>query len=845
MPANEEARLKALRKLQILDSPKEEMFDELTRLASELCDTPIAIISLVDEERQWFKSKIGLDADETSRQISMCSHAILQDDVFVVEDATTDERFTDNPLVTGAAQIRFYAGAPIKTKDNLNLGSFCVIDRKPRQLTPFQRHALQLMASQAARLMELRSAWRVHETHQLFQNAMLVHAASGIVATDRNGLITHFNPAAERMLQYKASEVINKATPLLFHDRVEIEQRSKELSLELGQPVEPGIGVFTLKTLRAGQEETRVWTYIRKDGSKFPVLLSISALTDSEGAPLGYMGIARDITDQRKVESALRDSQRMLSASIEAANRQHGLLAELRVAQDEFITNPSAAMAFDHILAILIRHTRSEYGFIGEVLTDDRGQPYLKTHALTNIAWNDATRKFYEEFAPKGMEFRNLKTLFGQVMVTREPVIANMPYTDPRRGGLPEGHPALNAFLGIPIKSGNTMIGMMGVANRPGGYDESVLIEIEPLLTTYANIILARRNRIMREQAEEHLRENEARLLRVMEASGLGYWDANLITGEVNVSGRWASMLGYDADAFKPTPAMWDAMIHPDDHDRVMKTYQDHLDGRTALYTCEYRLKTHSGEWKWVESEGRVISRLDDGRAERIAGIHKDINDRKMVQEQAKLIQQNKVLMQEVHHRVKNNLQIVSSLLSFQQRQSPDAEVAQKFEIARHRVAAIALLHELLYRSNKIDRLPSGRMVSDLVEQIQKAQAIHQGRIKITTGAGDFLIDFDQAGPLALIINELITNALKHAFTDGRAGVIKVQLQQHVQEKTIELRVSDNGVGLPGDYDADKSRSLGLKLVHRLADQLQGTFARLPADEGVCWQLQFPETHES
>jgi len=841
LPANEEARLKALQKLQILDSPREEMFDELTRLASELCETPVAIISLVDGGRQWFKSKVGMEVDETGREIAFCAHAIAQDELFIVEDATVDARFHDNPLVTGPNKIRFYAGAPIKTQGNLNLGSFCVIDHKPRQITPFQRNALKVLASQAARLMELRSAWRIHESHLLFQNAMLVHAASGIIATTPEGLITHFNPAAEKMLQYKASEVVNKCTPLIFHDKVEIDNRTAELTVEFGCPIEPGMSAFTRKASQAGQEETRVWTYIRKDGTRFPVLLSISPLTGINGELLGFMGIARDISEQRNIESALRKSQRLLSASIESANRQHELLAELRIAQDQFITNPSAKAAFDHILAILLRHTESEYGFIGEVLVDDHGQPFLKTHALTNIAWDDATRKFYDEFAPKGMEFHNLKTLFGQVMVTRMPVIANTPYTDPRRGGLPKGHPPLNAFLGVPIKMGNTMIGMVGVANRPGGYDEAMVSEIEPLMTTYANMIQARRNRIMREHTEEKLRENESRLQRVLDASGLGYWDADLVTNETNISGRWAEMLGYETGELVTRQIDWEKMIHPDDRERVMKTYGDHLDGKTPVYACEYRLKTKTGGWKWVSSEGRVTSRLPDGKPERVAGIHKDIDDQKKIEEQAKQIQQNKVLMQEVHHRVKNNLQIVSSLLSFQQRQAEDPKVAQSFEVSRNRVAAIALLHELLYRSPTIDRVSVRKMVSDLVNQIQKAQAVNPGRIKIIVDAEDFMINYDQAGPLALVVNEMVTNALKHAFSDGRHGEIRVHIERNEAEKRIHLQVSDNGVGMKKDHDHETTDSLGLKLVYRLSDQLQGVVNRLPRESGVCWQLTFPE----
>jgi len=136
MPYNERQRLEALRALNILDTDPEERFDRFTRLAAALFGVPIALVSLVDANRQWFKSRHGLDACETSREVSFCGHAILSDDVFVVEDAVADKRFFDNPLVTGDPRIRFYAGYPLSAPDGSNVGTLCVIGREPRKMTP-------------------------------------------------------------------------------------------------------------------------------------------------------------------------------------------------------------------------------------------------------------------------------------------------------------------------------------------------------------------------------------------------------------------------------------------------------------------------------------------------------------------------------------------------------------------------------------------------------------------------------------------------------------------------------------------------------------------------------------
>ncbi len=156
LPHNEDERLLRTKQLKLLDTIKEQAYEDLTLLAAEICGTPIALITLLDENRQWFKSHHGLNATETPREISICSHAILQDDIFVVEDAKQDIRFKDNPLVTGDPNLRFYAGAPLILDTDIRIGTLCVLDTKERTLTQTQKKSLEALARQAIALMQLR-----------------------------------------------------------------------------------------------------------------------------------------------------------------------------------------------------------------------------------------------------------------------------------------------------------------------------------------------------------------------------------------------------------------------------------------------------------------------------------------------------------------------------------------------------------------------------------------------------------------------------------------------------------------------------------------------------------------
>lgn len=191
---NEEERLAALRNMRILDTDAEPAFDDLALLASHICETPMAAISLVDSDRQWFKARVGISVPETSRSVSFCSHAIQNDGIFVVRDAEKDVTFRDNPQVTGDPHIRFYAGAPLLSREGYAVGTLCVIDSRPRTLTPDQMQALDALRRQAEGQLELRR--RVAELKHSQEQVQKLTAMMPLCSTCQFSMTIPADPSA-------------------------------------------------------------------------------------------------------------------------------------------------------------------------------------------------------------------------------------------------------------------------------------------------------------------------------------------------------------------------------------------------------------------------------------------------------------------------------------------------------------------------------------------------------------------------------------------------------------------------------------------------------------------------
>ncbi|BDA83270.1 hypothetical protein Sa4125_08120 [Aureimonas sp. SA4125] len=305
-------RTAALHGYGILDTEREQDFDDLARIASEVCGTPIAVVNLVDTTRQFFKAEVGLGVRETPLESSFCVHALLGADVMVVTDARDDPRFAGNPLVTGDGGIRFYAGAVLKTAAGLPIGTMCVLDTVPRDLDQHQIRTLQLLARQVMTQLELRRSLREREgalrQSQMYQtrHRQIVDSATdfAIITIDLEGRVTSWNIGAEQILGWTEEEMRGEPAEIFFTaDDAAAKIPHKEMT--------------AARTLGRGADER--W-HVRKDGSMFWASGEMMPLMDDDKAHVGYLKILRDRTASKLAAEKLAKSEERLNLALGASS---------------------------------------------------------------------------------------------------------------------------------------------------------------------------------------------------------------------------------------------------------------------------------------------------------------------------------------------------------------------------------------------------------------------------------------------------------------------------------------------------------------------------------------------
>ncbi|MGC9036753.1 MAG: histidine kinase dimerization/phosphoacceptor domain -containing protein, partial [Verrucomicrobiia bacterium] len=373
--------------------------------------------------------------------------------------------------------------------------------------------------------------------------------------------------------------------------------------------------------------------------------------------------------------------------------KKNELLVALTEINLKYIAGVSLQSIFNELLEVLIKLTQSEFGFIGEVKYAPYGRPYLKVHSFTNIMYTPETQKLYEEYSRYGLEFHNLDNLFGAVITSRDVVISNNPEKDPRAAkAMPVGHPEIKSFLGLPFKKGNTVVGVAGVANRPGGYTPDIVEYLTPFMATCTTLIEAAR----------------------------------------------------------------------------------------------------------VETSKRDVE----------ASLKKSLDEKI-------------VLLREVHHRVKNNFQVITSLLNIHLNRAKDETVAKNIENIRNRILAMAIVHEMLYRTDDLSRVNMADYLKRISINLFQSSRVDSSRIKLKLNIEPIQLNVDKAVAIGIIANELLSNSILHAFPGGLNGEIYVELAAKPGAGLV-LTIADNGVGLPEGFSIDQLNSLGLQICSQFLSNYNG-----------------------
>mgnify|MGYP002777021756 CR=1 FL=1 len=336
-----------------------------------------------------------------------------------------------------------------------------------------------------------------------------------------------------------------------------------------------------------------------------------------------------------------------------------------------------------------------------------------------------------------------------------------------------------------------------------------------------------------RQQIEAELRASEARYRAILE-------DQTELIARFRPDGTVTFVNGAFCRYFQQQQedlidSHYEPVIFPEDRQMVVQLI-DSLGRENPFVTIENRVVV-AGEVRWTQWINRAL--FDpQGKITEIQSVGRDISDRKRAEQQQASLQEKEALLKEIHHRVKNNLQIVYSLLRLQQRRTPDRQAAEILLDSQNRIKSIALVHEKLYRSDNLAEIDFAQYISSLAASLLGSYHISSEHIALETKIDPISLDIDKAIPCGLILNELVSNALKYAFPENCAGQIQVELRAK-SENLVQLIVSDDGVGIPPQFDLARTESLGLQLVQDFVNQLEGT-VRIERQQGTIVEISFP-----
>jgi PAS domain S-box-containing protein len=343
-----------------------------------------------------------------------------------------------------------------------------------------------------------------------------------------------------------------------------------------------------------------------------------------------------------------------------------------------------------------------------------------------------------------------------------------------------------------------------------------------------------------RKQIENALKDNQRRLSTALRATQVGVWEWDMRTNQAFWSDENYRLMGWEPGEVESKYENWAKAVHPEDLPEAEAKVAETMNNQSEL-NIEFRVVWPDGSIHWINDIGSML--VDEsGQILGMYGIQMDITERKHAEEKIRSsLREKETLLKEIHHRVKNNLQVISSLLYLQTQSTTDAIARDILQVSRDRVESISLVHEKLYQSSDLAQIPFGIYINELAEFLYQSYGVSRSKIDFKLDAGYVVLNIDKAVPCGLILSEIISNVFKHAFPGERTGTLHISLRTDPDQQ-VHLSVKDDGVGIPGDHAGRKSSSLGITLIDRLASQLQGTIKRKSSAKGTEYLIRFQNT---
>lgn len=795
IPENEKERQTALDNYHIVDSLPEQSFDDLTLIASQICQTPIAVISLIDKDRQWFKSKYGLEATETHRDISFCGHAIhTPNQIFEVTDAKNDNRFSDNPLVIGDLDIGFYAGVPLVNKSDLAMGTLCVIDQKAKTLSTKQKEALTALAREVMNRIELRNKNQSLEQHIDRTNNELNDSYSKFykLYNDSPDMMASVDPVSKRIIE--CNETLCK--------KIELEHEviiGKDIFQLYHSDCHSDVKQAFKEFLDTGSVYNKRLILRTKKNKKVHVSLNVKAIKDKEGNILYSNSIWRDITELVDAEKQLIELNKNL---------------EKKVAK--------------RTLELQLNKERMELAFDGanEGIWD-------RMDLKKDEEW--WSPNFHQLLGYKEGEIEQSFTSFRDNLLHSDEIeMIDKSMVDCIESGIP-----LDIEHRMKMKNGtykwfharaNVSKSKKGVPSRMTGsiidIDKQKKLELEFLKT----------RRFL-----QKITEIAPSIIYVFNHRNMSNEYTNKEIGTV---------LGYSELEIKTMGEnLFPNLCHPDDLNKVFEqlTNIQQLVNNESI-SIEYRMKNKDGKYRWLLSEDTVFERDHDGSVIKHMGTAIDItnlktNESKLLVQSKKLETQNEDLKQFAYvatHDLKNPILTLEGHFQYlkDQFKTPTEEISESIEFIEDEITNFKTTLKGLTEAIKLREVIIKSEAIDLNELIKQTSSSFKNQIERLNGELRMNLQENEkikGNPLYVksILHNLISNAVKY---HSEKNNLLILVSTIVEKKYLKLIIKDNGLGI--DLELQKNRlfkmfnrfhhhsegsGMGLYMVKNMVEKLGGS----------------------